>query len=64
MNSQEEFVVNETITQLHDCWRTEVNSPEILPIRLELVDEITEILQNQQVIIIIIIRYYYYNYYW
>jgi hypothetical protein len=44
-----EAVLNDSIFTLSDAWRTEVNSPEILPYKEDLVDEIQELLKNQEV---------------
>jgi hypothetical protein len=41
--------INESIQQLADAWRTEVNAPEILPYKKELIAEMQELLKNQEV---------------
>jgi hypothetical protein len=43
------FVVNESKDILMDSWRTELNAPEILPYKEELVAEIQEFLSDQEV---------------
>lgn len=42
-------VVNDSIEKLSNAWRTEVNAPEILPFKHELVDEMQQLLKNQVV---------------
>ena len=42
-------VVNDSIEKLFYAWRTEVNAPDILPFKQELVDEMQELLKNQEV---------------
>jgi hypothetical protein len=42
-------VINDSIEKLSDAWRTEVNAPEILPFKQELVDEMQQLLKNQEV---------------
>jgi hypothetical protein len=49
MASQADYTVNKGVAQLNDSWRTEVNSPEILPFKEDLVDFIKEQLEQQQV---------------
>lgn len=43
------FVVNESKDILMNSWRTELNAPEILPYKEELVAEIQEFLSDQEV---------------
>ena len=42
-------VVNDSIEKLFYAWRTEVNAPDILPFKQELVEEMQELLKNQEV---------------
>ena len=42
--------INESKDILMNSWRTELNAPEILPYKEELVAEIQEILSDQEVI--------------
>ena len=41
--------IAEDIVILNNMWRTEANSPEILPYNERLVDAIREVLESQQV---------------
>jgi hypothetical protein len=43
-------IINESKDILMDSWRTELNAPEILPYKEELVTEILELLSEQEVI--------------
>lgn len=43
-------LINESKDTLMDSWRTELNAPEILPYKEELVREILELLSEQEVI--------------
>ena len=43
-------LINESKDILMDSWRTELNAPEILPYKEELVTEILELLSEQEVI--------------
>lgn len=45
-------IINESKDILMDSWRTELNAPEILPFKEELVEEILELLSEQEVITI------------
>ena len=50
--SQEEgggAVINDSVEKLYTAWRTEVNAPEILPFKQELVEEMQQVLKNQEV---------------
>jgi hypothetical protein len=41
--------LNESIDMLSNAWRTELNAPEILPYKDDLVEEIQLLLNNQEV---------------
>lgn len=41
--------LNESIDMLSNAWRTELNAPEILPYKEDLVEEIQLLLNNQEV---------------
>lgn len=41
--------LNESIDILSNAWRTELNAPEILPYKEDLVEEIQLLLNNQEV---------------
>lgn len=45
------YEVNESVEVLLNAWRTEMNAPEILPYRDELVKEMKSLLSAQEVII-------------
>ena len=50
--SQEEgggALINDSVERLYTAWRTEVNAPEILPFKEELVEEMQQVLKNQEV---------------
>ena len=42
-------VINESKDILMNCWRTELNAPEILPYRGSLVEEMQRLLSHQEV---------------
>lgn len=44
------FEINSSIDSLMNSWRTELNAPEILPYKKDLVEEIQGILTDQEVI--------------
>lgn len=44
------FEINSSIDSLMNSWRTELNAPEILPYKKDLVEEIQGILADQEVI--------------
>ena len=45
------YAINENKDILMNSWRTELNAPEILPYKEELVAEIQDILSDQEVMI-------------
>jgi len=47
------YELNDQITLLQSLWRTEFNSPEVLPFQEETVDGVKSLLEAQQVIIFI-----------
>ena len=42
-------VINESKDILMNCWRTELNAPEILPYKGSLVEEMQQLLSHQEV---------------
>jgi hypothetical protein len=44
--------INESIDMLSNAWRTELNAPEILPYKEDLVDEFQLLLNNQEVLLL------------
>ena len=48
MSSQDDFTLNKGVSELNDAWRTEANSPEILPFRKDLVEFIKSKIESQQ----------------
>ena len=46
-----DYEVNESVEVLMNAWRTEMNAPEILPYKEELVKEMKSLLSAQEVIV-------------
>lgn len=47
------MAVNASVEELHNSWRTELNAPEILPYKEDLVESMHNLLKRQEVIAIL-----------